>query len=347
MVQRRLKSNLTVSLNCDDYLLTCHIKFAYTENVRIRFSTYDLQITNSSFQVFFDIVLLGLPLPFIFKTRLAKQDRSKIKLKFVYRSDAKANVFFLSSDRLLFIYILCFVSLIATSIRFYHVTEFSIYDSQISTIQNRQRHMYWAQIELVTAIICANLPAIPHFLRHFWRSAKSIVSPSSLERYTQSSTNYHSNKSGVEHKDNSQIPNRRSRCLVGRKLSALRQNTGTDTTTTSPSTPKFSTSQPDLPEEKDDDAFANAEAIAMELVPRQKGSAHKTEIVSSAVVVGVSNGSDGNGNNGRFSLPSPTRAHRQQDIGRTVTGGRDFDASNELGQRIIRTDQVDVESSLA
>ena len=257
-------------------------------------------------------------------------------------SYAKANLFFLLSDRVIFVYLLCCISLIATSIRFYYVTEFSIYDSQISTIENRQRHMYWAQIEIVTAAICANLPAMPNFLRHFWRTAKSVISPSSLDRSNQSSTDY-SNISCAEHKDSSRGFSRRSRSFVNKQFSTLRRNTLTGMSSNSPNPPTLSTSLPDLPEEKVD-VFVDVEAVSMELVPRQKGTAHRTEVVSSAI---AGNGNDGGGKNSHFSLPLPTRAHRPQDTSRTAAGGRNLDMTGEPEQRIIRTDQVDVERSLA
>ena len=178
---------------------------------------------------------------------------------------------------------------------------------------------------------------MPNFLRHFWHSAKSVVSPSSLERNDRSSTNY-SNLSSAKHKADS-----RSQPIVVKQLAAFHLDTLTSSNGTSPSDTKYSTSRPDLPEEKDN-AFVDTEAVAIELVLRQKGAAYRTEIVSPAV---VGNGSSVDGINSHFNLPVPPLAHAQEDAGKATTGGREFDMSKEPGQRIVRTDQVDVERSLA
>ena len=73
---------------------------------------------------------------------------------------------------LIFIYILCCFSLIATIVRLVKVTQFSLFDERVEGITNRVEYLYWAVIEIATAITCANIPAMPSFLRYLWRRVK-------------------------------------------------------------------------------------------------------------------------------------------------------------------------------
>lgn len=58
------------------------------------------------------------------------------------------------------------------------VTRFTNVSDQLGIIEHRINYAYWAIIEIMTVIICANLPAMPALIRRGRRDL-STVSPSS------------------------------------------------------------------------------------------------------------------------------------------------------------------------
>ena len=59
-----------------------------------------------------------------------------------------------------------FISLIATIIRLYRITQFSVDDDALEALENRFGYVPWTAIEVMSAILCANFPAMPPLIRH-------------------------------------------------------------------------------------------------------------------------------------------------------------------------------------
>ena len=224
--------------------------------------------------------------------------------------------------------------------------------------------MYWAQIEVVTAIICANLPAMPNFLRHFWRSAKSAISHSASGSNVRSTID-HSNSGdfGYNNNTSNKRGSRGSRSLFCRKLTEFHQKAAVGTRSESLSDRESSASQTGLTE-KADGVFVASDALDMKLVPRQIGASHKAEVVSPSAAAAVGNGgkrgsgggaADGTktGNHDIASVfPLPPAPRRQHDVERAaafteVELEQEYSLSGGQGGHIVRTDRVDVERSLA
>ena len=94
---------------------------------------------------------------------------------------------------LVFIYLLSFFSLAATIVRLVFVVRFDkkIYD--VSNVKERIDYSYWATIEITTAIICANLPALPALYRRLTGRDKLLpISGSSSKANNQTSAFSHS-----------------------------------------------------------------------------------------------------------------------------------------------------------
>ena len=79
---------------------------------------------------------------------------------------------------LILIYMLCCVSLIATIIRLDVVINFTVEDQNAEGDKGRTDHVYWAVIEVMTAITCANFPAMPPLLRCIYRETRKKSSTS-------------------------------------------------------------------------------------------------------------------------------------------------------------------------
>lgn len=97
---------------------------------------------------------------------------------------------------------LCCVSLIATIIRLDVVMNFNVDDEDADGDKGRTDHVYWAVIEVMTAITCANFPAMPPLLRCIYRETRNKTSA------------YRSDGS----KDQSNISSSRVRSIVRRSI---------------------------------------------------------------------------------------------------------------------------------
>ena len=67
---------------------------------------------------------------------------------------------------LIFIYLLSFFSLAATIVRLHSVIQFDSNIRQVQSLTQRMAYSYWAMLEIMTAIMCANLPALPALHRY-------------------------------------------------------------------------------------------------------------------------------------------------------------------------------------
>lgn len=128
----------------------------------MRFLQTDIQLAHSSLQVFFDIIILALPIPVILKTKFRKNDRREYFSTLFKKESTKCNILV----GLIFIYCLSFFSVAATAVRLSSVVTFSEKVLQLDLVSERLNYNYWAVLEVATAIICANLPAVPAFYRH-------------------------------------------------------------------------------------------------------------------------------------------------------------------------------------
>jgi hypothetical protein len=112
-----------------------------------RYTPTILQISHGSFQTLFDLIILAIPPPFLYKMKLGWN--KKIGL--------------------IVIYCLSFVSLAATIVRLaesidFHISQGSS-DDLLHTFVSRIDYVTWTMIEVTTAIICANLPALYALVR--------------------------------------------------------------------------------------------------------------------------------------------------------------------------------------
>lgn len=73
---------------------------------------------------------------------------------------------------LIFIYLLSFFSLAATIVRLHSVILFDSNIRHAQSLTQRMAYSYWAMLEIMTAIMCANLPALPALRRYVTRKFK-------------------------------------------------------------------------------------------------------------------------------------------------------------------------------
>ena len=123
----------------------------------------------------YDIILILIPLPIIIKTKFRGRDRGKIAMLSLL-SFLGLCLFF--SVGLIIIYILSCISFFATVVRLTRVTESSYFIEGDDTGTRRVAYVYWAIIEVMTAAICANMPAMSSFFRYILRTRlkKSFIS---------------------------------------------------------------------------------------------------------------------------------------------------------------------------
>ena len=94
---------------------------------------------------------------------------------------------------LVFIYLLSFFSLAATVVRLLFVVRFSNKINDVTNIKERIEYSYWAMLEITTAIICANLPALPALYRRVTGRDKVLpLSASNSKSNTQTAALSHS-----------------------------------------------------------------------------------------------------------------------------------------------------------
>ena len=68
-----------MQLNYDDYLLNLlRCSQFYSSSWEYRYNTDTIQLINAVFQVLYDLLLLLLPLPIIFKTNFRGRDRGNV-----------------------------------------------------------------------------------------------------------------------------------------------------------------------------------------------------------------------------------------------------------------------------
>ena len=77
------------------------------------------------------------------------------------------------------IYLLSFLSLGSTIARLVKVSVYSDIGNPLKTMRGRIDTIYWTIIEMMTVVICANLPAMPALLRYIKGSSTAAESPSS------------------------------------------------------------------------------------------------------------------------------------------------------------------------
>ncbi|KAI9827953.1 MAG: hypothetical protein M1826_006149 [Phylliscum demangeonii] len=124
------------------------------------FRTEDLQNSNSIFQSIIDVVILLLPIPILVK--LQTNRRTKLGLAFVFS--------------------LGIFSLVTTIIRLRTSIRFSRLKTLVEGIAMEPELSYWSDVELNTAIICANCPAISALFRGFSKSRSTRASGSGGKR---------------------------------------------------------------------------------------------------------------------------------------------------------------------
>lgn len=122
-----------------------------------------LNLANSAFQVLFDVIILALPIPVIIKTKFKRRDRGN-QSAHAYFQNGIANV--ILTVGLLIIYALSFLSLAATIVRLYMVFKYDQAENLLDGGVARLDYSCWTVVEIVTAIICANLPATSSLIRH-------------------------------------------------------------------------------------------------------------------------------------------------------------------------------------
>ena len=216
------------------------------------------------------------------------------------------------------------------------MSKFTLEADERAITENLQPHMYWAHIEVVTAIICANLPAMPTFLRHFWGNAKSVISPSNLESNRRPSASFHS----TNHRDSHAFAYTAKRSIFGGSFHPFRNITTASTRSDSQNDQDSATSH--RYQEKRDGKHTATKVSELELVPQLGSVAHTTEVLSSGPArndgTGISNKADDESS--IFpELPGPHHQHRHKT---SFTG-----QEPEGNQFILRTDEVDVERSMA
>ena len=92
------------------------------------------------------------------------------------------------------VYILSFISMIATIIRLVMATQHSIDDEPKESIQNRLNYIYWTVVEVMSAILCANLPAMRALIRQV---KKNIGIPSVFSASSKSQNSHNQPPSKV------------------------------------------------------------------------------------------------------------------------------------------------------
>ena len=93
---------------------------------------------------------------------------------------------------MILIYCLSFFSLAATAVRLGSVVRFSEKILKLDLVSERLNYNYWAVLEVSTAIICANLPAVPAFYRHISGKGTNATATGSSHAGTRPSILTHS-----------------------------------------------------------------------------------------------------------------------------------------------------------
>jgi hypothetical protein len=123
------------------------------------FSGEKLDIANSSYQAAIDVIILILPIPVLWKLKMPM----------------------LKKATLLVVYLFGFISFSATIVRLYQTIAFDKIKVISVALEYNLVYTIWTQVEIHSAIICANIPAIAAAVRLFpWRRLASKVSTSKL-----------------------------------------------------------------------------------------------------------------------------------------------------------------------
>lgn len=238
---------------------------------------------------------------------------------------------------------LCCVSLIATIIRLDAVMNFNVDDEDAEGDKGRTDHLYWAVIEVMTAITCANFPAMPPLLRCIYRETRNKTS---------------ANRSNGS-KDRSNISNSRVRSFVRRSIHHS-QNLPTHKEENGVDGDSYSSRTDGSEREKKNNEFTK-ETIELNLDPRiAGGSVHTMQTdrnVYNTTSIEGTRKSQGTG----FSIPRLFSLHPQKVAGSRADGnaagtvdagaGAPTDATvaspvSEEGKFIHRTEEFRVETSM-
>jgi hypothetical protein len=124
-----------------------------------RYEPTKIQLTNSSLQFIFDVIILAIPLPMLYKMKLRRSKKVG----------------------LIVVYCLSFASVILTVIRLVQCIDFRISDQNGSNdpyqaFISRVMYLFWTSLEISTVILVANLPALYGLWKH---TKKSAGTPSS------------------------------------------------------------------------------------------------------------------------------------------------------------------------
>ena len=213
------------------------------------------------------------------------------------------------SAGLVIIYLLSFFNLAVTIVRLDAVIEFANIANLFEAAAERVQYAYWGVIEVMTAIMCANLPAMSAFLRFVGHDQKSSPSASTSHQFLSSSPSF---------------PNI-LRLWFNKSMRSIRMATssgsGRDVSSDSHTEERSTT---DFHEKKDPSDFTEVTYMSSSSPPLIRGgravTTDKANVITTTAAYNHNARSE-------FDLPKQGTAPRNQD-------------------GIYRTDKVEVESSL-
>ena len=224
-----------------------------------------------------------------------------------------------TSAGLVIIYLLSFFNLAVTIVRLDVVIRFAKLTNIFEAAAKRIEYAYWGVIEVMTVIMCANLPAMSAFLRFVGHDQKS--SPS-----TSASTQHHSSPSSSSSSAANVL-----RLWFNKSLHTLRVATNSGSRRSSGSDSEERSTTIDFHEKKDASDFAEMTYMSSP-VKGGRTDTDKANVVKTTTA--YNSRSD-------FELPKQgmiTKAQRSAAPAlASARGGQDG---------IYRTDEVEVESSL-
>ena len=148
---------------------------------RQRASPEKLEVANSAFQAVADLVMLLLPIPFIYKVKLPNVEKGMFPPPPSAEPRQRAAIDEYNSASLVLVYCFGFVSFAATLLRLQQSVAFRRSSGMISPFAHNLDLTVSTQIELGMGILCANAPTLFAFFRHKpWTKLSSYRSSSKL-----------------------------------------------------------------------------------------------------------------------------------------------------------------------